>query len=71
MNARVMETEAGIYWRLARNHAALTVAFGPDCPKAAPIREDLEAIATHSDWPRLRAAAAGVLQRAGARRAYG
>lgn len=69
MIVRIMEIEAGVFWKLARRHAALTIAFGPDTPKLAPVREDLEAVAVHSDWPRMRAAAARVLERACVRRA--
>lgn len=66
MTAREMETEAAIYWRAARNMAALRLAFF--APKVKPevkaqIIDDLEAVAMHSEWPRLRTAAANTLAR--------
>lgn len=59
-----MEVEALIYWRSTRKLAALkmlpslTPALLAACGEAV---EELEAVAMHSEWPGLRAAAARAL----------
>ena len=60
MIARNMEAELGLFWRLARNRAALRVAGVTD-EKLVEIEDDLAAMAQHSEWPALRAAAAKLL----------
>lgn len=60
MTARDMEVEAAIYWRSARTLAALRLL--PQLTPALLVRSgetfaDLEAVAMHSDWPKLRATA--------------
>lgn len=60
MNARNMEVEAAIYWRSARTLAALRLI--PELTPALADKSnetfaDLEAVAMHSDWPKLRATA--------------
>ncbi len=52
-----MEAELGLFWRLARSRAALLVAGVID-DKLVEIEDDLHAMAQHSEWPALRAAAA-------------
>ena len=63
MNVREMEAEAKLFWTLARKAAALRLANRPELDDALEIvRGDLEAIAMHSDWPRLRIAAKRALR---------
>lgn len=64
MTGREMEAEAALYWRLARNLSALRLV---QCQtpllvdREAEIRDDLDLIATQSEWPLLQAAAARAL----------
>ena len=64
MIARNMEAEALIFWRCARTLAAIKLlpALTPALLVAhAEASDDMEAIAMHSDWPRLQAAASQTL----------
>jgi hypothetical protein len=72
MTTRMMETEAKLFWSLARKIAAIRQT--PDAPlvlaDALVVHlEDIEAIALHSDWPRLRKSAQTVLERGWSRQA--
>lgn len=60
MRVHSMEAELGLFWRLARNRAALRIAGVID-DKLAEIDDDLDAMARHSEWPQLRQAAARLL----------
>ena len=60
MIAKDMEAELGLFWRLARNHAALRTARVFD-EKFVEIEDDLDAMASHSEWPALREAASRLL----------
>lgn len=57
MNVREMETEFKLFCTMSRKFIAARIALGPDNDMTRACREDLEAIAMHSDWPRLRLAA--------------
>lgn len=56
MTVRTMETKFRLFCVLSRKLVALRIALGPDSDMAVAVREDMEAIALHSDWPKLRAA---------------
>jgi hypothetical protein len=59
-----MEAELGLYWRLARGRSALRLCGARDAATLsvlAEIEDDLDAMAQHSEWPALRAAAAKLL----------
>jgi hypothetical protein len=74
MTARDMEVEAAIYWRSARMLAALRLVprLTPELlAKSGETFSDLEAIAMHSDWPKLRATAQNTLDGALTVRATG
>jgi hypothetical protein len=73
MTPRDMELEAALYWRRAQNLAALRLSravLEQNRALAKEVRSDLEAMAMHSEWPRLRRAALGALN-GGRRRAAG
>lgn len=63
MIAKDMEAEAGLFWRLARNRAALRIAANDLAHREmlAEIDDDLDAMASHSEWPALREAASRLL----------
>lgn len=72
MSVREMEAEVALFWRLSRNLSALRLIPHHTPALAArdtEIRDDLDLIATQSDWPRLRAAAQRALSGAEKKRA--
>ena len=50
------------FWTSANQHAKFCRRFGADHPKATDAREELEAIALNTEWPRLRAACKWTLE---------
>ena len=64
MTAREMEVEAAIFWRASRTIAAIRLlpTLTPTLlMQVGAAAEELEAVSLHSEWPKLRAAAARVL----------
>ncbi len=61
MNVREMETEFKLFCTMSRKFIATRIAFGLDNDLTRACHDDLEAIAMHSDWPRLRLAASRTL----------
>lgn len=64
MNPRDMEAELGLYWRLARQRAAIRIAYeGRSMANTGfvEIEDDLDVIAVHSEWPALQDAAMRLL----------
>lgn len=57
-----METEFKLFCTVSQKFIATKIAFGLDHELTRACREDLEAIAMHSDWPRLRIAAKRALR---------
>jgi hypothetical protein len=51
-----MYVEVTNFWSAASEHAAACRRFGAQHPQASAAREELEAIALNTEWPRLRAA---------------
>lgn len=57
-----MSVELANFWTAAGQHANSCRRFGADHPAAVEWREELEAIALNTEWPRLRAACIWTLE---------
>lgn len=57
-----MSVELANFWAAADQHAKFCRRFGADHPDAVEAREELQAIALNTEWPRLRAACKWTLE---------
>lgn len=71
MSAPSRASEAFVYWKLSRAHTAACIAVGAGSMMAERIREDISAIAIHSEWPLLRKRAGEVANRSEQERVFG
>ncbi len=53
--------DAKYFWGLSQIHAAARIAFGAAHPTAAEARDDLDVLALHAEWPRLKARAQAIV----------
>lgn len=65
------DCEALTFWKLSRAHTAACIATGVDSPMADQVREDIAAIALHSEWPLLQQRAGEIIDRAEAKVVFG